>query len=81
MGMCVHMYTYIYMYTSILVYVYACLQDNLSTTSGYGVATISKLLKIIGLVRRISSLLKGSFAKETYNLRSLQIEATPYLFQ
>jgi len=33
---------------------------------GYGVATISRLLKIIRLFCRISSLLQGSFAKETY---------------
>jgi len=35
----------------------------------YGVATISRLLKIIGLFCRISSLLQGSFAKETYNFK------------
>ena len=35
----------------------------------YGVATISRLLKIIGLFCRISSLLEGSFAKETYNFK------------
>jgi len=35
----------------------------------YGVAMISRLLKIIGLFRRISSLLQGSFAKETYNFK------------
>ena len=35
----------------------------------YGVATISRLLKIIGLFCRISSLLQGSFAKETCNLK------------
>jgi len=34
-----------------------------------GVATSSRLLKIIGLFCRISSLLKGSFAKETYNFK------------
>jgi len=33
----------------------------------YGVATISRLFKIIGLFCRISSLLYGSFAKETCN--------------
>jgi len=33
----------------------------------YGVATISRLLKIIGLFCRILSLLQVSFAKETYN--------------
>jgi len=35
----------------------------------YGVATISRLLKIIGLFCRISSLLQGSFTKETYNFK------------
>jgi len=32
-------------------------------------ATIRRLLKIIGLFVRISSLLSGSFAKETYNFK------------
>jgi len=36
---------------------------------GYGVATISRLLKIISLFCRISSLLQGSFAKETFNFK------------
>ena len=35
----------------------------------YGVATICRLLKMIGLFCRISSLLFGSFAKETYKLK------------
>ena len=35
----------------------------------YGVATISRLLKIIGLFCRISSLLQVSSAKETYNFK------------
>jgi len=35
----------------------------------YRVATISRLLKITGLFCRISSLLQGSFAKETYNFK------------
>jgi len=35
----------------------------------YGVATISRLLEIIGLFCRISSLLHGSFAKETYHFK------------
>ena len=35
----------------------------------YGVATISRLLKIIGLLCRISSLLQVSFAKESYNFK------------
>jgi len=35
----------------------------------YGVATISRLLKIIGLFCRISSLSQGSFKKETYNFK------------
>jgi len=35
----------------------------------YGVATISRLLKIIGLFCRISSVLKSSCVKETYNFK------------
>jgi len=34
----------------------------------YGVATVSRIDKITGLFGRISSLLWGAFAKETYNL-------------
>ena len=41
------------------LYVYIC----------YGVATISRLLKIIGLFSRISSLLWGSLANETYDFK------------
>ena len=37
--------------------------------TGYGVATISRLLKSTGLFCRISSLLQGSSAKETYNFK------------
>ena len=33
----------------------------------YGVATVSRIDKIIGLFCRTASLLQGSFAKETYN--------------
>jgi len=33
----------------------------------YGVATVSRIDTIIGLLCRISSLLLGTFAKETYN--------------
>jgi len=37
--------------------------------SWYGVATISRLLEIIGFFCRISSLLQGSFAKETFDFK------------
>ena len=37
--------------------------------SVYGVATISRLLKMIGLFCRILSLLWVSFAKETYHFK------------
>jgi len=33
----------------------------------YGVATVSRIDKMIGVFCRISSLLQGSFAKETYH--------------
>ena len=45
------------------------LSGLVSQISHYGVATISRLLKIIGLLCRLSSLLQGSFAKETYNFK------------
>ena len=43
----------------------------------YGVATISRLLKFIGLFCRTSSLLKGSFAKETYNFKEPTTRSHP----
>ena len=46
-------YTYMYIYTS----------------RDYGVTSISRLLKIIGLYCSISSLLYGSFAKETFDFK------------
>jgi len=45
----------------------------------YGVATISRLLKITGLLRRISILLWGSFAKETYNFKEPTNRSHPIL--
>jgi len=43
-------------------------RSHLATQSPrYGVATISRLLKIIGLFCRTSSLLQGSSGKETFN--------------
>ena len=35
----------------------------------YGVATVTRIDKIIGLFCKISSLLQGSFANETYNFK------------
>ena len=43
----------------------------------YGVATISRLLQIVGLFCRVSSLLKGFFAKETYNLKESTNRSNP----
>ena len=43
----------------------------------YGVATICRLLKIIGLSCRIWSLLQGSFAKETYNFKETTNRSHP----
>ena len=42
-----------------------------------GVASISRLLKITGLFCRISSLLKGFFAKETYNFKEPTTRSHP----
>ena len=47
----------------------------------YGVATVSSIDKIRGLVCRIASLLWGSFAKETYNLIDPTNQSHPILGQ
>jgi hypothetical protein len=44
----------------------------------YGVATVSRIDKIIGLFCRIMSLLQGSFAKETYNFIDPANQRTRY---
>ena len=46
----------------------------------YGVATISRLLKITGLFCRISSLLLGSLAKETYNFKEPTNRSDPICY-
>jgi len=46
-------------------------------TSWYGVAMMSRLLTIICFFCRISSLLKGSFAKETYNFKEHVNRSSP----
>ena len=51
-----------------------CIQGGVES---YGVATMSRLLKIIGLFCRIWPLLYGSFAKETYNLKELTNRSHP----
>ena len=45
------------------------MRENSCVITSHGVATISRLLQSIGLFCRISSLLKGSFTKETYNFK------------
>ena len=49
----------------VCVCVYVCVHTQ---QCHYGVATVSRIDKILGLFCRILSLLQGSFAKETYNL-------------
>jgi len=46
----------------------------------HGVATISRSLQITGLFSRISSLLYGSFAKETYNCKEPTTRSHPIPF-
>jgi len=48
---------------------YCKLSSELTFEISYGVATISRLLKMIGLFCRISSFLQVSFAKENYNFK------------
>ena len=47
----------------------SCLSTESQWVTWYGVAMISRLLKIISLFCRISSFLQSSFAKETYDFR------------
>jgi len=60
---CTYIYIHLYLY-DVSKYIRICLH-----TYTYGVATISRLLRIMGLFCRIQSLLQGSFAKETYNFK------------
>ena len=46
----------------------------------YGVATVNRLLKIIGLCCRISSLLQGSFAKETCDFKEPTTRSHPIVY-
>jgi len=48
---------------------YMCDIHVYSLQLSYGVASISRLLKVIGLFCRIESVLQGSFAKETCNFK------------
>ena len=62
-----HIITYIITYNH-PPYTYVCKDVSLQL-EGYEVASISKLLKITCLCCRISSLLPGSSAKETYTFK------------
>ena len=73
------MYKYIYIYICIL-YVYSRTLEFLRLICEnvfYEVATISRLLKIRCLFCRISSLLWGSFAKETYDFKEPRNRSHP----
>ena len=48
---------------------FMCVCHECVAHTSYGVAAVSRLLKIIGLFCRISSFLWGSFAKETHNFK------------
>jgi len=71
---CTHISTHTYTHTNIQWHRRSSAYTHRPTVAwpwrrqDYGVATVSRIDKIIGLFCRISSLLYGSFAKETYNL-------------
>jgi len=48
----VYIYSYIYIYISVYTFTYTVFRE-ISSTIPYGVTTMSRLLKIIGLFRRI----------------------------
>jgi len=83
-----YIYTYIYIYIDIYkhilhthtqIHVHAHRLTAVQTRTRYGVATISRLLKMIGLFCRISSLSRALLQKRPMNLRSQLIVATPYV--
>ena len=83
MLMCIYIYTYTYTYgVRGVSTTYNNVSIKRSITFGteyYGVATVSRPLKIIGLFCRISSLVLGSFAKETYNFKEPTNRSHPIL--
>ena len=56
-----------------------CTDKASNGSARYGVATVSRINSIIGLFCRISSLLQGSFAKETYNFIDPTSQSQPIL--
>jgi len=69
----VHIVAHIYAHT----HTHTNCRNYMMRHKKYGVATISRLLKIIGLFGRISSLLQSSCAKETYNFKEPTICSHP----
>jgi len=70
MCLCVYLSTSLSIYPSIYLSLCTYLSSYVST---YGVAAISRLLKITALFCKISSFLQGSFAKETYIFRVMYL--------
>jgi len=62
-----------------LLLVTVLIEDSEHVAHVHGVATISRLLQIIGLSCRISSLLHGSFEKETHHFKEPIIHSHPIL--
>ena len=65
----IHIFTYVYLHTythtTMHIYTYIHIAHTQQLWGGYD----QQSLKIIGLFCRISPLLQGSFAKETYNFK------------
>jgi len=59
----IYIHTCVYIHTCMYTYIYAHIYCTWLWSTG------SRLLKIVGLFCRISSLLSGSFAKETYSFK------------
>jgi len=72
-----HIYIFAYIDMSdIYAYIDVC---GYISMSRYGLATISRLLQIIGIFCRMSSLYRALWQKRPIILRSLLIVATAYL--
>jgi len=62
---CIYMYIYIYIYTCIYIH---ALHAVVYLQIPYGVAMVSRIDQITGLIYRILYIESGSFAKEAYTL-------------
>jgi len=77
---CIRVYIHVQKQILHALCMYTCQNSRKSARHSmyYGVATISRLLKITGLFCRIQSLLQGSFANGTYHFKEPTNRSHPF---